>query len=58
MKAMGVRKKDNDCCPYHAKYPVPGNGDKLSPRKRRSNAVPDKSRKAKVRQAPIDLDLD
>ena len=53
MKPMGVRKKDNDCCAYHSKYPLPSGDDNLSPRKKRSNKSADKSRKAKVRKEPI-----
>ena len=58
MKAYGIRKKDNDCCPGHAKYGVRGltaKGIKRSKnrphRKRR-----DKTRKAKERQFKIEIE--
>jgi hypothetical protein len=56
MKAMGVRKKDDDCCPGHAKYPsTSAEIGKPGRRKRGSNKSADKARKAKVRKKPIDL---
>lgn len=51
MKPMGVRKKDDDCCPGHAKYGQRGLTAKGVKRSR--NKKKDKPRKAKVRQAPI-----
>jgi hypothetical protein len=57
MKAMGVRKKDDDCCPGHAKYPSTS-AEIGKPGRRKSgasNKAADKARKAKVRKKPIDL---
>lgn len=51
MKPMGVRKKDDDCCPGHAKYGQRGLTAKGVKRPR--NKQKDKPRKAKVRKAPI-----
>lgn len=55
MKAYGIRKKDNDCCPGHAKYGVRGltaKGIKRS-RNKPNRRLVNKSRKAKVRQEKI-----
>lgn len=52
MKPYGVRKKDNDCCPGHAKYGVRGltaKGVKRS-KKMKGRKLRDKARKAKERQ--------
>ena len=52
---MGVRKKDDDCCPGHAKYPSTS-AEIGKPGRRKSgasNKAADKARKAKVRQEPI-----
>jgi hypothetical protein len=49
MKAYGIRKKDDDCCPGHAKYGNPGN-------KRARKKSKDKPRKAKERQKKINLE--
>ncbi len=54
---MGVRKKDDDCCPGHAKYPSTS-AEIGKPGRRKSgasNKAADKARKAKVRKKPIDL---
>jgi hypothetical protein len=48
MKPYGVREKDDDCCPGHAKYGQRGLTTKGVKRPRR--AARDKSRKAKERQ--------
>jgi hypothetical protein len=58
MKAYGIRKRDNDCCPGHAKYGVRGLtafGVKRS-RNRPHRKLRDKSRKAKMRQAKIEIE--
>lgn len=51
MKAYGIRKKDNNCCPGHAKYGVRGLTAKGVKRPRKKSK--DKPRKAKERQKPI-----
>lgn len=53
MKAMGIRPKDNNCCPGHAKYSQQGKTAKGIKRPRRSSL--DKSRKAKERKKNISL---
>jgi len=52
MKAYGVRKRDDECCPGHSKYPLPG---KPHGRKSKQQKAADKSRKAKVRHVKIDI---
>lgn len=51
MKAYGIKKKDNDCCPGHAKYGVRGLTARGIKRPRRFKK--DKARKAKERQFKI-----
>lgn len=55
MKPYGVRKKDDNCCPGHAKYGQRGLTAKG--KKRPRNKSLDKSRKAKMRQ-PINTNGD
>jgi len=54
MKAYGIREKDDDCCPGHAKYGQRGLTAKGVKRPR--NFSKDKPRKAKMRQAKIDFE--
>lgn len=48
MKPMGIRKKDDNCCPGHAKYGRKGLTANNSKRPRNNHN--NKARKAKVRQ--------
>ncbi len=47
MKAYGIRREDNNCCPGHAKYGVRGLTAKGVKRPRNKNR--DRARKAKMR---------
>lgn len=48
MKAMGIKKADNNCCPGHAKYGQ--RGLTMEGKKRPRVFHKDKPRKAKIRQ--------
>jgi len=52
MKAYGVRKKDDDCCPGHSKYGV-ASAECGSQRRGKRSKNKDKARKAKMRQLTI-----
>ena len=54
MKAYGIRKRDDDCCPGHAKYGQ--RGLTMKGIKRPRVFAKDKPRKAKMRQEKIDLE--
>lgn len=56
MKTYGVRKKDDNCCPGHAKYGVKGLTAKGVKRPRKKSK--DKPRKAKERQKSNKIDYD
>lgn len=54
MKPYGIRKKDDDCCPGHAKYGQ--RGLTMKGIKRPRNKSKDRPRKAKARRFEIEIE--
>lgn len=54
MKAYGVRKADDNCCPGHSKYGNPSQPAGSQRRAKRSKSK-EKARKAKMRKFKIEL---